>query len=78
MEVKVPEMAINVPPALVNWKTSLLGAAPLLMYALQYFGWWPSIIPLPPFHDVWPVVVANLGLGFSAKDHNITGGTRQQ
>jgi hypothetical protein len=36
------------------------------------------VIPLPPFDQVWPFVLAIVGIGGSAKDANVTGGTVQQ
>ncbi len=61
-----------------NWKTTLSGLIPLIAYGLQYAGVWPSSIPLPPLDQVWPVVLAIFGIGASAKDSNVTGGTKQQ
>lgn len=61
-----------------NWKTTISGLIPLAAYALNYFGLWPSVIPLPPFDQVWPFVLAIVGIGGSAKDANVTGGTVQQ
>lgn len=63
---------------LTNWKTTVSGLIPLAAYALNYFGLWPSVIPLPPFDQVWPFVLAIVGIGGSAKDLNVTGGTIQQ
>jgi hypothetical protein len=51
-----------------NWKTTLTGIIPLAVYGLNYFGLWPSAIPLPPFDQVWPFVASVFGLGISAKD----------
>ena len=66
------------PTALKNWKTTVSGLIPLVAYALNYFGLWPSIIPLPDFNQVWPFVLAIVGIGANAKDSNVTGGTVQQ
>lgn len=66
------------PNILTNWKTTVSGLIPLLAYALNYFGLWPSVIPLPPFDQVWPFVLAIVGIGGAAKDSNVTGGTVQQ
>lgn len=63
---------------LTNWHTTIWGLIPLLAYALNYAGLWPSIIPLPPIEQVWPFVLANFGIGASAKDSNVTGGTKTQ
>ena len=61
-----------------NWKTTVSGLIPLAAYGLNYAGIWPSIIPLPPMDQVWPFVMAILGIGFAAKDSNVTGGSVQQ
>jgi len=63
---------------LVNWKTTISGLIPLVAYGLNYAGLWPSVIPLPPFDQVWPFVVAIVGIGGAAKDSNVTGGNIQQ
>ena len=63
---------------LTNWKTTVSGLIPLVAYALNYAGVWPSIIPLPPIDQVWPFVLAIVGIGASAKDNNVTGGSVQQ
>jgi hypothetical protein len=62
----------------VNWKTTVSGLIPLVAYALNYAGLWPSVIPLPPFDQVWPFVLAIVGIGGTAKDSNVTGGTTHQ
>lgn len=64
--------------ALKNWKTTVSALIPLAAYGLQYAGLWPSSIPLPPFDQVWPFVLAIFGIGANAKDGNVTGGTIQQ
>ena len=66
------------PISLKNWKTTVSGLIPFVAYALNYFGAWPTAIPLPPFDQVWPFVLAIFGIGASAKDHDVTGGTTQQ
>ncbi len=66
------------PTILTNWKTTVSGLIPLAAYALHYFGVWPSIIPLPPMDQVWPFVLAIVGIGAAAKDNNVTGGTIHQ
>lgn len=66
------------PNLLTNWKTTVSGLIPLVAYALNYFGLWPSVIPLPPFDQVWPFVLAIVGIGGAAKDSNVTGGTIHQ
>jgi len=66
------------PSFVTNWKTTVSGLIPLVAYALNYFGLWPSIIPLPPLDQVWPFVLAIVGVGASAKDHDVTGGTKIQ
>lgn len=63
---------------ITNWKTTISGLIPLVAYALSYAGLWPSIIPLPPIDQVWPFVLAIVGIGASAKDNNVTGGTVEQ
>lgn len=62
----------------VNWKTTVSGLIPLAAYGLNYFGLWPYVIPLPPFDQVWPFVLAIVGIGGSAKDANVTGGNVHQ
>lgn len=64
--------------AIKNWKTTVSALIPLAAYGLQYAGLWPSSIPLPPFDQVWPFVLAIFGIGANAKDNNVTGGTIQQ
>ena len=66
------------PAWLMNYKTTLMGVSPLVPYILQYFGLWPASIPLPPFEQVWPAIMAALGIGVAAKDSNVTGGDRHQ
>jgi hypothetical protein len=61
-----------------NWKTTVAGLIPLIAYALSYAGAWPTNIPLPPIEQSWPFVLALFGIGASAKDSNVTGGTTQQ
>ena len=64
--------------SLKNWKTTVSGLIPLAAYALNYFGVWPSAIPLPPFEQVWPFILSILGIGAAAKDSNVTGGDVHQ
>ena len=61
-----------------NWKTTLWGLSPLVPYLLNYFHLWPEAIPLPPFDQVWPAIAAAIGIGAAAKDHDVTGGNRNQ
>jgi hypothetical protein len=63
---------------LKNWKTTVSALIPLAAYALNYAGAWPSVIPLPPFDQVWPFIVSILGIGVYAKDSNVTGGSIHQ
>lgn len=53
---------------LSNPLTTLWGLTPLIPYGLHTLGWWPEVIPLPPIEQVWPFVMASIGLGASAKD----------
>lgn len=62
--------------ALKNWKTTAWAVAPLVAYGLNHFGLWPTSIPLPPLEQVWPALLAVFGVGWVAKDHDVTGGTR--
>lgn len=60
--------------ALVSWRTTLTGLSPLLLYVLQWAGYWPAWAPpLPPLADVWPTIIASAGLGISAKDAAVSG-----
>lgn len=63
---------------IMNWKTTVSALIPLAAYALNYVGVWPSTIPLPPFEQVWPFVLAIFGVGANAKDSDVTGGTKHQ
>jgi hypothetical protein len=63
---------------ITNWKTTVMGLLPLACYGLKWAGVWPESIPLPPIEKVWPEVLALIGLGWMAKDADVTGGTRQQ
>lgn len=63
---------------LKNWKTTVSALIPLVAYGLQYAGVWPAAIPLPPLDQVWPIILSILGIGVTAKDSNVTGGTTQQ
>lgn len=64
--------------SLKNWKTTVSGLIPLVAYGLNYFGVWPSAIPLPPFEQVWPFILSIVGIGAAAKDNNVTGGDVHQ
>lgn len=66
------------PPFLKNWKTTVTALIPLAAYGLNYFGLWPTSIPLPPFDQVWPVLLGLVGVGATAKDNNVTGGDVHQ
>lgn len=66
------------PPVIVNWKTTLWGLSPLVFYALDHYGFWPAWIPLPPLKDAWPFIMSAAGIGWVAKDNNVTGGTKEQ
>jgi hypothetical protein len=61
-----------------NWKTTVTALMGIIPYILQHFGYWPSFIPLPPIEQVWPPLLAVLGVGATAKDGNVTGGTVHQ
>lgn len=56
---------------LSNWKTSAIGIAALVIGAALFFTgkitW-----------DQFLFFIGLFGLGLTAKDHNVTGGTRQQ
>ena len=65
-------------PSFKNWKTIVTALIPLAAYGLNYFGLWPTSIPLPPFDQIWPVLLGLAGVGVQAKDNNVTGGTIQQ
>jgi hypothetical protein len=54
-----------------NWKTTLAGLSAALALAAKFFSGEPITIT-----DL-AIVAAALGL-FGAKDHNVTGGTKQQ
>lgn len=62
----------------LNWKTTVTALLAVVPYALNYAGVWPSAIPLPPFDQVWPPILAILGVGATAKDSDVTGGTKHQ
>lgn len=63
---------------LKNWKTTASALIVPIAYGLQFAGVWPTAIPLPPIDQVWPFVLAILGVGVSAKDNNVTGGDVEQ
>jgi hypothetical protein len=62
----------------LNWKTTATALLAVVPYVLNYVGVWPSSIPLPPFEQVWPPILAVLGVGATAKDNNVTGGDVHQ
>ena len=66
------------PTFMKNWRTTVTGLIPLAAYALNYFGLWPTSIPLPPFDQIWPVLLGVFGVGVTAKDNNVTGGDVHQ
>jgi hypothetical protein len=55
-----------------NWKTSLTGIAVVAIFCITYFK--------PQYKDFCNnLFVLLVGYGFlSAKDHNVTGGTKEQ
>ena len=57
---------------LANWRTTLMALIPLIAYGLKYAGVWPESMPLPPMDQVWPFLLAILGIGVTAKDNNVT------
>lgn len=61
---------------LVNWKTTVAALIPLAAYGLKYAGVWPESMPLPPIDEVWPFVLALLGVGVAAKDNNVTNASK--
>lgn len=58
-----------------NWKTTVAALIPVVAYGLKYAGVWPESMPLPPLDEVWPFVLALLGVGVAAKDNNVTNST---
>ena len=61
---------------LANWRTTLMALIPLVAYGLKYAGVWPESMPLPPMDEVWPFLLAILGIGAAAKDNNVTNASR--
>ena len=61
---------------LANWRTTLMALIPLIAYGLKYAGVWPESMPLPPMDQVWPFLLAILGIGVSAKDNNVTNASK--
>lgn len=59
-----------------NWKTTVMGLIPLVAYGLKYAGVWPESMPLPPMDEVWPFLLALVGLGAAAKDGNVTNASK--
>jgi hypothetical protein len=51
-----------------DWKTTVLALIPLLAYGLKLAGVWPDSIPLPPLDQIWPSLLAVVGVGVAAKD----------
>jgi hypothetical protein len=62
----------------INWKTTVTALIAVIPYGLHYLGVWPAAIPLPPFEQIWPPILAILGVGATAKDNNVTGGDVHQ
>ena len=60
----------------VNWKTTVMGLIPLVAYGLKYAGVWPESMPLPPMDEVWPFLLAIVGIGAAAKDNNVTNASK--
>lgn len=58
-----------------NWKTTVAALIPIAAYGLKYAGVWPDSMPLPPLDEVWPFLLSILGIGFAAKDNNVTNST---
>lgn len=63
---------MNLTTLRANWRTTVIGLIPLVAYVLKHFGLWPVEMPLPPFDQVWPFVFSLIGIGFAAKDSNVT------
>ena len=61
---------------LANWRTTAMALIPLVAYALKYAGVWPESMPLPPMDEVWPFLLAILGIGVTAKDNNVTNASK--
>lgn len=61
---------------LANWRTTLMALIPLVAYVLKYAGVWPESMPLPPMDEVWPFLLAILGIGVTAKDNNVTNASK--
>lgn len=61
-----------------NWKTTVTAFSPLLPYALRAAGVWPDWAPLPSLDQVWPALIGLVGVGLVAKDHDVTGGKREE
>jgi hypothetical protein len=59
-----------------NWKTTVAGLIPVLAYGLKYAGVWPESMPLPPLDQVWPFLLAIVGVGAAAKDGNVTNASK--
>ena len=61
---------------LANWRTTLMALIPLIAYGLKFAGVWPESMPLPPLDEVWPFLLSIVGIGFSAKDANVTNASK--
>ena len=51
-----------------DWKTTVLALIPLAAYGLKLAGFWPESIPLPALDQIWPALLAVVGVGVAAKD----------
>lgn len=67
---------MNLANIMANWRTTTMALIPLVAYALKYAGVWPESMPLPPMDEVWPFLVSLVGLGFAAKDSNVTNASK--
>lgn len=63
---------MNLTNLTANWRTTAMALIPLVAYALKYAGVWPESMPLPPMDEVWPFLLSIVGIGFAAKDNNVT------
>ena len=51
-----------------DWKTTVIALIPLVAYGLKFAGVWPESIPLPAIDQIWPALLAIVGIGVAAKD----------
>ena len=51
-----------------DWKTTVIALVPVVCYGLKFAGVWPETIPLPPIDQIWPALLAVVGVGVAAKD----------